>query len=142
MSKKKKSAGAPVDYEVGRGKPPRSSRFKPGQSGNPGGRKKGSLNMRTVLKAVLESEIEVTENGYRRKVPLLEAILLRQANEAVRGQLRAGDSLLDRYERHCGREEEQADESSEEDLLLLERAFEAWRKRQRRSDEPAGGDDD
>jgi hypothetical protein len=31
-----------ADFAVGRGKPPSHYRFKPGQSGNPGGRKRGS----------------------------------------------------------------------------------------------------
>jgi hypothetical protein len=34
-------------YEVGYGKPPQHSRFKPGHSGNPRGRAKGSLNTHT-----------------------------------------------------------------------------------------------
>ena len=35
------------DYEVGRGKPPLHTRFKPGQSGNPKGRPKGVRNFKT-----------------------------------------------------------------------------------------------
>ncbi|NBJ10914.1 DUF5681 domain-containing protein [Microvirga arsenatis] len=119
----KKTTSAPAAYEVGRGKPPRSSQFKPGQSGNPGGRKKGSVNLKTIMTAVLESEIELTENGRKRRVPLLEAIILRQAQDALRGQLRAIDSLLDRYERHAGHEVKRPDELPEEDLVLLERVL-------------------
>ena len=137
-----KSAGAPGDYEIGRGKPPRSSRFKPGQSGNPGGRKKGNLNLSTVLRSVLESDIDVTESGRRRTVAVLEAIILRQVQDALRGQPRAIDSLLDRYERHSGRDYEQVEESAEEDLLLLERALKARRRRQHGGEKPTGGDDD
>ena len=125
---KKKATGAPADYEVGRGKPPRSSQFKPGQSGNPGGRKKGSVNLKTIMTAVLESEIELTENGRKRKVPLLEAIILRQAQDTLRGQLRAIDSLLDRYERHAGHEIERSDELPEEDLALLEQVLSPSRR--------------
>ncbi|MGO4386766.1 DUF5681 domain-containing protein [Microvirga sp. 2YAF29] len=120
---RKKNTNAPAAYVVGRGRPPRSSQFKPGQSGNPGGRRKGSVNLKTVMTAVLESEIELTENGRKRKVPLLEAIILRQAQDALRGQLRATDSLLDRYERHAGHEAERSDELPEEDLVLLERVL-------------------
>lgn len=43
------------DCEVGYGKPPRHSQFKPGQSGNPRGRKKGSRGLRTDLHAELAS---------------------------------------------------------------------------------------
>ncbi len=65
---RKKTTPASADYEVGRGKPPRSSQFKPGQSGNPGGRKKGSRNFRTIVLEVLDSEIELTEGGRTRRV--------------------------------------------------------------------------
>lgn len=40
------------DYKVGPGKPPKHTRFKPGQSGNPKGRPKGSQNVKTVLNKV------------------------------------------------------------------------------------------
>ncbi|WP_342353589.1 DUF5681 domain-containing protein [Acuticoccus sediminis] len=36
------------DPQVGRGKPPKHSQCKPGQSGNPGGRTKGSKNDKTT----------------------------------------------------------------------------------------------
>ena len=120
---KKKNTNSPGDYSIGRGKPPRSSQFRPGQSGNPGGRRKNSLNLTTVIKSVLEGEIDLTENGRKRRVVILEAILLRQAQEALRGQPRAIDSLLDRYERLAGREIERPDEMPEEDLALLERVL-------------------
>ena len=45
----KKAIGSlppPPKYEVGYGKPPAGTRFKPGQSGNPAGRPKGSRRNR------------------------------------------------------------------------------------------------
>ena len=122
MAKKSPRRGDGSDYDVGRGKPPKQTQFKPGQSGNPGGRRKGSLNLRTVLSAVMESEIELVENGRRRKVPLVEALLKRQAQEALRGQIRALDSLLDRYERYSGQADERDEELPEEDRQVLEEA--------------------
>ena len=41
------------DYTVGYGKPPRHTRFPKGQSGNPKGRTKGSLNVATILPRML-----------------------------------------------------------------------------------------
>jgi hypothetical protein len=134
---KKKTTHAAADYEVGRGKPPRSSQFKPGQSGNPGGRKKGSRNFKTIVLEVLDSEIELTEGGRTRRVPMIEALMLRQVQEGLRGHLRAIDSLIDRYERHAGQEVEQADELPEEDLALLKQAIGSSRRCQRSRPKPA-----
>jgi hypothetical protein len=125
---RKKTTHASADYEVGRGKPPRSSQFKPGQSGNPGGRKKGSRNFRTIVLEVLDSEIELTEGGRTRRVPMIEALMLRQVQEGLRGHLRAIDSLIDRYERHASQEVEQADELPGEDLALLKQAMGSSRR--------------
>nr|WP_306262013.1 DUF5681 domain-containing protein [Pararhizobium sp. IMCC21322] len=48
FNNKSKSLGTRLpdnaDYEVGYAKPPQSSRFKPGMSGNPKGRPKGARN--------------------------------------------------------------------------------------------------
>jgi Family of unknown function (DUF5681) len=101
---------APADYAVGRGKPPAHSRFRPGQSGNPGGRKKGSRNLKSVLEEVMREEIELTENGKKRSVSLLEALIKRAVQEGLRGDLRAIKDLLDRYERHVGPEPEVEEE--------------------------------
>ena len=49
------------DYEVGYGKPPKAGRFKPGQSGNPRGRPKGTLNLKTDLQQELAERISVRE---------------------------------------------------------------------------------
>jgi hypothetical protein len=111
----------PAAYEVGRGKPPRATQFKPGRSGNPAGRKKGSRNLKTILRRVMESEIEVSENGRKRRVPVVEALILRLVQEGLRGQLRALDSALDRYEQHVDEGPERQEELPEEDLALLER---------------------
>src|SRR5215469_15592455 len=51
------------DYEVGYGKPPRHTRFKKGQSGNPRGRPCGSKNLKTLLSEALSEPVIITENG-------------------------------------------------------------------------------
>src|SRR5215208_5008670 len=112
---------APADYAVGRGRPPAHSRFKPGQSGNPGGRKKGSRNLKSVLEDVMLEEIEMTENGCKRTVSMLEALIKRAVQEGLRGDLRAIKDLLDRYERHVGSEPEVEEELPEEDKAILQR---------------------
>jgi hypothetical protein len=120
MSKKNKK-DAPADYEVGRGRPPAHSRFQRGRSGNPGGRKKESKNFKTILEAILASEIEITEKGRKRTATALEALITRQVHEGLKGELRAIENLLDRYERHVGSQPAREPELSEEDEAIIER---------------------
>jgi hypothetical protein len=117
------SAAAPPSYEVGRNKPPRHSQFKPGVSGNPGGRKKGSQNLRTLFCEVMGSEVSITKDGQRTTVPVGEALVWGLVQAALRGDVRASNSLLDRFERYSPDEAANDDELPAEDRALLERAL-------------------
>jgi hypothetical protein len=75
--------------EVGYGHPPRSTRFQKGKSGNPKGRPKGSLNVRTLLAATLRERVVINEGGQRKSVTKLEAALKQLTNKAAGGDLRA-----------------------------------------------------
>jgi len=81
-------------YAVGYGKPPSHSRFKPGASGNPNGRPKGSLNLTTVLQKALRERVTITENGKRRKITKLEATMKQLTNKAATGDMRAMGQLI------------------------------------------------
>jgi hypothetical protein len=116
-----KKKGASADYEVGRGKPPKHSRFRPGQSGNPGGRKKGNLNVKTAVQRAMESEIEITENGQKRVVSLLDALILNLVQQGLRGNVKAIQSALNLAERHCDAATELTEELADDDLAILER---------------------
>jgi hypothetical protein len=80
---------------VGFGKPPQSTRFKKGISGNPKGRPKGSLNVATVFMKTLREKVVIIEHGQRRTVTKLEAALKQLANKAAGGDLRAIGQLRD-----------------------------------------------
>lgn len=72
--------------EVGYGKPPKASRFKPGQSGNPKGRpKKVSAGLADHLRAAVNQKLEVKVGGVRKKVTFQEAIAMKIANDALTG---------------------------------------------------------
>ena len=79
---------------VGYGKPPAKSRFQPGQSGNPKGRPKGSLNVTTILMKILRERVVITENGSRKTITKLEAFVKQLVNKAASGDLRALPHLL------------------------------------------------
>ena len=59
------------EYEVGHGKPPKHTQFKPGESGNPKGRPKGTKNLATDLSEELAEMIVVNEGGRQLDVPAL-----------------------------------------------------------------------
>jgi Family of unknown function (DUF5681) len=88
------------DHAVGYGRPPKATQFKKGRSGNPKGRPKGSRPIGAVLQEVLGQRISVTENGKTRRLPALEVMLRRLANDAMRNEpvaLKLMLSLFDRY---------------------------------------------
>lgn len=106
-------------YEVGYGRPPRAHRFKPGRSGNPKGRPKGAKNEETILNNLLNRRIEIREAGRTRKITVLEAMLLKFAEEALKGDPKAATFLLNRY-RPPDSEEGSGNEISQGDQEILD----------------------
>src|ERR671912_1326068 len=90
------------DEDVGYGRPPRRTRFRPGQSGNPRGRPKGARSTGTIVTGVLNKKVSLTSAGQRRQVPLKEAIVLRMAEAALKGDLKAAAALFALAERAAG----------------------------------------
>jgi hypothetical protein len=84
----------PLNYEVGYGKPPAHARFRKGQSGNPNGRPKGTLNLTTTAMRVFREDVVINENGQRKTVTKLEAALKQIANKSASGDLNATRFLL------------------------------------------------
>ncbi len=89
---------APVTYDVGYGKPPAKSRFRPGQSGNPRGRPRGRKNKAPALheerlKAIILDEayrtIKVNDGEKQISVPMAQAIVRSMAVTAAKGNTRA-----------------------------------------------------
>jgi len=85
---------APDQYRVGYGRPPKAHQFKPGQSGNPKGRPKGSENLAKIFKRVFSEKVLVHEGSRVRRISAVEAALLRLREQALRGDCRAMAHLI------------------------------------------------
>ena len=83
------------DDEVGYRKPPRRTRFRKGQSGNPRGRPSGAKSLSTMLREELNQRVIVVENGRRRKITKRQAIITQIVNHAAKGDWRGAKLILD-----------------------------------------------
>ncbi len=100
--KRQNELALPRVYEVGYGKPPESTRFKPGRSGNPRGRSKGSKNkhpslseerIKTLILEEAYRTIPIIEKGRKVTIPIITAILRAVAMNAAKGNNRAAHLL-------------------------------------------------
>jgi hypothetical protein len=82
------------DFKVGYGKPPQSTQFKPGTSGNPAGRPKGTKNLRTDLSEELAEKITVTEGGQQLVISKQRAMLKSLMAKSIRGDTSASRALI------------------------------------------------
>jgi hypothetical protein len=81
------------DYKVGPGRPPLNTRFRKGQSGNPGGRYK--KNMPALLVDALNETVSITINGEQRQITKREAVVHQLVNKSTTADLRATKMLFD-----------------------------------------------
>lgn len=70
--------------QVGRGKPPAATRFRPGQSGNPRGRPRGRTRQ-APYEAVLGQQVTVREGERIRRMTAAEAFLLHITRRGLEG---------------------------------------------------------
>ena len=82
-------------YNVGYGKPPAHTRFRPGQSGNPAGRRKGVRNLKADVVRTLAAPLKVKEAGRTRTKSTQEGALMLLREKALRGDSRALDRMLE-----------------------------------------------
>jgi len=87
-----------ADYEIGYGKPPKHTRFKPGRSGNPRGRPKAARGLNTIVRDTLMQKVAVrTASGETKKISRIEAVLQKTLEQAMKGNPRALSQLLKLY---------------------------------------------
>ena len=91
-----KDDDAPADGEkVGYCRPPRATRFRPGQSGNPLGRPRKPKPIQELLATELRRRVAICENGREQKVQKLELVMKRLVNDAIQGNYPAVRLLID-----------------------------------------------
>ena len=107
---------------VGYKRPREHSRFKPGQSGNPSGRRKGSQNLKTIFDNILKEEVSVREGNEVRKVSKAEALMRGLVVGALRGDHRSIGTLF-RIAELAGHFDEQGQQIS-----TIERIIVSWKE--------------
>jgi len=109
---------------IGPGRPPKHSQFKKGESGNPKGRPKGTLNLATVLERTLRESVVINENGERKTITKLEAAVKQLVNKAAKGEMAAFkilSALADSAEERMAESSENpVDQLNEADHMVIE----------------------
>ena len=86
--------GKRQDYDVGYKKTSKSTQFKKGQSGNPRGRPKGSRSLKSTIEKSFRRKVTMRENGQTRQVTVIEAVLAKQLESAMKGNLKSAELIL------------------------------------------------
>ena len=133
---RKPSATAAADaseedtYEVGYGKPPKHTRFKPGQSGNPKGRPRGAPNLRTVFTKAVQETVTIREGDKTRNLSKARAIIQVTLNNALKGDPKALATFI-QLARSAGLMDEEPDRSAAQSISAEDqKIMEAFLERQ------------
>jgi hypothetical protein len=89
----------PKIYEVGHGRPPKHTRWKKGQTGNPNRiHQRKAKPVVQLIDQFFAAEVTILEEGVRRRITNFKAILLQLATNAVTGNRRALNVFLKYHE--------------------------------------------
>ena len=93
------------DYKIGKGRPPIKHQWKPNQSGNKKGRRKGSKNRKTIVRAAERKTFPVKKAGRPRKMTATEVGLHNLQQDILRGDRKAFLDYLGILERYGDQDE-------------------------------------
>ena len=128
-------------HEVGYCRPPVESRFQPGQSGNPKGRRKRQRNLRTEVREALDKTIALREGDRTRMATKQTALITTLVNSALKSDPKAWNSLLSLM-RAVRLADDAPDDNSHQPLTVFDDALVAdflRRSSPQGSDEPSDG---
>ena len=86
-----------AEYQIGYGRPPQHTRFRKGQSGNPGGRPRGMTGGKATALALKEAyrPVNVREGDKVITLPAIQAVLRSQVALAAKGNGPAQRALIE-----------------------------------------------
>lgn len=91
-----------TEYDVGYKKPPKSTQFKKGQSGNPKGRPKLYKSFKEDLLEELQETIITKENGKEKIITKQKGVIKRIMNSALSGNVQAYRIFVHWLSEYCG----------------------------------------
>lgn len=103
------------EADIGYGSPPKSGRFKKGQSGNPKGRPRNQ-HCEIPYDVVLGQKVTILEDGKKRRVTAAEAFLLQLTQKGLAGDSAASHAALETIEEARGK---QIDERNKVDKITM-----------------------
>jgi hypothetical protein len=104
---------------VGYKRPPVHRCFKPGQSGNPSGRAKGSQNLKTLFNKILKEQVSLREGSAVRQVSKAEVLMRGLVIGALKGDARSIGTLF-RFAEQAGQLDEPSVPVTEIRRIIIE----------------------
>ncbi|MGE0501673.1 MAG: DUF5681 domain-containing protein [Rhizobiaceae bacterium] len=89
MTRQRSMLPPAVPYKVGYGRPPVTSRFQKGSSGNPRGRPKGTRTARALLEIALSAPVTIVEGGEQKVIEQRLALFKSLVAKAIKGDPRS-----------------------------------------------------
>ena len=108
------------DYEVGYGKPPKGSQFKPGKSGNPKGRPKAPPKFEDLLAKEANKTVTAIIDGKKKTLKQAEVVIKALMQKAMKGDIVAAKVVLLGLQTYPHQAEEVAALSSHELAMLVD----------------------
>lgn len=81
-------------YSVGYCKPPQESQYHKGQSGNPLGRPKNRVSIKSILNKTLDEKVMTKENGEEKVISKFEVMIKLLVNKACSGDIKSQQTVL------------------------------------------------
>lgn len=128
-------------YKIGYKNPPKHTRFKPGQSGNPKGKPKGTNNLQTDFDEELGEQIIIKESGTARKISKQRVIVKALVAKAAKGDTAAAAKVFEQSNRASGTD---AADDCEQDISAEDKAIleDYLARTSKQANETVSSDDD